>query len=428
MRNAIALLALLAAPLRAQVTPVMPSRSLTGQAVSPSTVSASNCLRSDSAGTHFLAGPGCGAAEAVFNEASGDVDLRVESNGNANALFVDAGADAVGIMTSAPAAGAAFTSSGSAVFQSTSATVTHFVLKVNNASATELLRVEQQGRIGVGSTAPAYTLDVAGGVRATGQAIVDGSATVKGAGAVRGVLQVGDTGVADAVIHSGDNLTIQIDSNNDGTSNNLQVRRNAATAGGGTLMLNVNENGRMLLGSNDAVTSAQLHVRSDQSPGGSNYVLHISSQDNAGFLTIDQLGNVGYRDTTPDAGLEIVSAVAPTGYVLAVSSQSDVVGGILAVLGDGTIGIGTASPATKLHCSSCTLTIDGNVTASVSVNGTIASSRATDLGWSVVNAANQACNTTCTNACVFGMDTAALGNFLACDNAGSDTCICAGAN
>ena len=283
-------------------------------------------------------------------------------------------------------------------------------------------------RVGIGTTSPAYPLDVTGDLRATGQAIVDGSATVKGAGAVRGVLQVGDTGVADAVIHSGDNLTIQIDSNNDGTSNNLQVRRNAATAGGGTLMLNVNENGRMLLGSNDAVTSAQLHVRSDQSPGGGNYVLHISSQDNAGFLTIDQLGNVGYRDTTPDAGLEIVSAVAPTGYVLAVSSQSDVVGGILAVLGDGTIGIGTASPATKLHCSSCTLTIDGNVTASVSVNGTIASSRATDLGWSVVNAANQACNTTCTNACVFGMDTAALGNFLACDNAGSDTCICAGAN
>ena len=94
----------------------------------------------------------------------------------------------------------------------------------------------------------------------------------------------------------------------------------------------------------------------------------------------------------------------------------------------GSVGIGNTNPATKLHCSSCTLTIDGNVTASVSVNGTIASSRATDLGWSVVNAANQACNTTCTNACVFGMDTAALGNFLACDNAGSDTCICAGAN
>ena len=37
---------------------------------------------------------------AVFNEDSADVDFRVESNGNANALFVDGGQDAVGIGTS----------------------------------------------------------------------------------------------------------------------------------------------------------------------------------------------------------------------------------------------------------------------------------------------------------------------------------------
>ena len=39
----------------------------------------------------------------IFNEASADVDFRVESNGNANAIFVDGGNDRVGIMTSAPA-------------------------------------------------------------------------------------------------------------------------------------------------------------------------------------------------------------------------------------------------------------------------------------------------------------------------------------
>ena len=39
----------------------------------------------------------------VFNEASADVDFRVESNGNANMLVVDAGNDRVGIGTSAPA-------------------------------------------------------------------------------------------------------------------------------------------------------------------------------------------------------------------------------------------------------------------------------------------------------------------------------------
>ena len=38
----------------------------------------------------------------VFNEGSADVDFRVESNGNANMLFVDGGNDAVGIGTSTP--------------------------------------------------------------------------------------------------------------------------------------------------------------------------------------------------------------------------------------------------------------------------------------------------------------------------------------
>ena len=38
----------------------------------------------------------------VFNESSADVDFRIESNGNANAIFVDAGNDRVGIMNASP--------------------------------------------------------------------------------------------------------------------------------------------------------------------------------------------------------------------------------------------------------------------------------------------------------------------------------------
>jgi hypothetical protein len=41
--------------------------------------------------------------EVAFNEASGDVDFRVESNGNANMLMVNAGDDRVGIGTNSPA-------------------------------------------------------------------------------------------------------------------------------------------------------------------------------------------------------------------------------------------------------------------------------------------------------------------------------------
>ena len=38
----------------------------------------------------------------VFNNSSADVDLRIESNGNANAIFVDGGNDRVGIMNGSP--------------------------------------------------------------------------------------------------------------------------------------------------------------------------------------------------------------------------------------------------------------------------------------------------------------------------------------
>ena len=43
-----------------------------------------------------------GADEVVVNEASRDVDFRVESDGDANMLFVDAANDAIGIGTSSP--------------------------------------------------------------------------------------------------------------------------------------------------------------------------------------------------------------------------------------------------------------------------------------------------------------------------------------
>ena len=48
-----------------------------------------------------IKGPQNGAI--TFNEDSADVDFRVESNGNANMLVVDAGNDKVGIGTNAPA-------------------------------------------------------------------------------------------------------------------------------------------------------------------------------------------------------------------------------------------------------------------------------------------------------------------------------------
>ena len=43
------------------------------------------------------------SGETVFNEDSADIDFRVEGNGDANLLFIDAGNDKIGIGTNAPA-------------------------------------------------------------------------------------------------------------------------------------------------------------------------------------------------------------------------------------------------------------------------------------------------------------------------------------
>lgn len=67
------------------------------------------------------------------------------------------------------------------------------------------------------------------------------------------------------------------------------------------------------------------------------------------------------------------------------------------------------------------------VNSPITTNNTFTSSRTTDLGWSVVNATNQACNTTCTSACVVGIDNITTA-FLACTDATADSCLCAGSS
>jgi hypothetical protein len=70
-------------------------------------------------------------------------------------------------------------------------------------------------------------------------------------------------------------------------------------------------------------------------------------------------------------------------------------------------------------------------TASITDTVPYINSTTTSIGWSVVAGADTACNTTCTNACVFGWNLTAAnitGTLLACTDATADACLCAGAN
>jgi hypothetical protein len=62
---------------------------------------------------------------------------------------------------------------------------------------------------------------------------------------------------------------------------------------------------------------------------------------------------------------------------------------------------------------------------SMVLSGNFTDTATGSIGWSLVSSANQSCNTTCTNACVFGQDlqTLAITN---CTNAIADNCTCAG--
>lgn len=64
--------------------------------------------------------------------------------------------------------------------------------------------------------------------------------------------------------------------------------------------------------------------------------------------------------------------------------------------------------------------------------GTVRSSATADIGWSFVDATdNQACNTGCASACVFGIANAtgtAVTALLGCADATADSCICAGSS
>lgn len=80
------------------------------------------------------------------------------------------------------------------------------------------------------------------------------------------------------------------------------------------------------------------------------------------------------------------------------------------------------------------LKVDGNMSGStLNVNGTtrmgsgLIISRTTNIGWPVVAGADTACNTTCTQACVFGVNTASLvADIVDCADATADECLCAG--
>ena len=134
-------------------------------------------------GSAYIAGP------LVINDASADVDLRVESNNNENMLVVDAGNDRVGIGTGTPdealeVAGNIKVAGDDPRIKIDGVTDSHPGLEFyengtrkwiifNNYGDDSLdfktdsntrMVIDQDGNVGIGTQSPDYTLDVAGNI------------------------------------------------------------------------------------------------------------------------------------------------------------------------------------------------------------------------------------------------------------------------
>lgn len=177
------------------------------------------------------------------------------------------------------------------------------------------------------------------------------------------------------------------------------------------------------------VTSPKLYLTSDSATQPQAAVLQATADANGTEIRTYKTRNTNGTATTVVQNADVLFKI--TGY--ASDGTNYINGASIQAKIDNTPGTNDMPTALYFYTtpdSSSTLTqalVIDDAQNSVFA-GQIRSTRTTDLGWTRVNGANTACNTTCTSACVFGWDTAAPGVLLACSDATADSCLCAGAS
>ena len=237
----------------------------------------------------------------VFNQSGADMDLRVESTGNQNMLFVDAGNDRVGIGTNSPgfplhvnSSGtdiAKFESSGSYTFTRFSSSSRNWALSIGSSfsiydetGSQTLLTLDSSGNLSLGGTAiiqptghsllPSLKLNNNGYI---GSASATSAIQILTSGSVKFAENVGIGGSpdSDSGLHlKGDGKRILIDS----TDENLVSLGRRGSSGAG-------------------LDKAYLRMRN----AGTNTV--VIDTDGATYFNG---GNVGVNDNNPDRKVSII--------------------------------------------------------------------------------------------------------------------------
>ena len=229
---------------------------------------------------------------AVFNEASADVDFRVESDGNANMLFVDGGNNAVGIGTSSPAtaldargginsAHATFSGqAGRGLLLETEATTNNDDTVVYNAqtstgqhsfetNGTKRMRIDSSGNVGIGIASPTATYGGSGTLDASGPLVS------------RGQLATHQTNAG--VFQYGNNIT--------------SIRSYGASSGSGSFVFKT--------GGGGAEDTTRMRI------------------DSAGTISSQYGTSTGYNQTSGSGGMNYQNDNGSTGGSLILSNNAD---------------------------------------------------------------------------------------------------------
>lgn len=244
------------------------------------------------------------ASHGHASAADGGVITNLAASGNVTAAGA---ASAFG--TSTAITGAVFTSSGSVIIRSTTSTAGQALLAIQNQAATELLRVQQNGRLGLGA------------VPAT---LIHGSSGTLTWNGTNARIALDNTSVGDHADHATGRLTVF-----GGNENAIVLRTVGSQAGGGAIQYLKT---RSTDGSADVVVS----------DNDDNILIQGFIADGAAFreharILSDVDGDAGGSDapgrlsfwTTPDGSATITER--------------------LTIRQSGRVGIGSSSPASLLH-------------------------------------------------------------------------------
>jgi len=274
-----------------------------------------------------------GDSEVVFNDPSNDVDFRVESNGNANMLFVDAGNDRVGIGTSSPSAPLHLNAgtTNDALFIDSSDAVVSIGLAASDGAArllqisgglafrtngnantfgtgdSERMRIDSSGRVGIGTSSPSNVLHVEKNNSSADLVYLNNTGVsasdvlrlnTAGTGSGTNIFDAQSGGTSRFLIRGDGNVGI-------GTTSPDELLHVANTGGGASILIetNASSGGNLLFGDNSSNTvgrvqynhsdnSMRLHANGSERlriDSSGRLLIGISSSRNVGFAHTVQI-------------------------------------------------------------------------------------------------------------------------------------------